>query len=275
MRVATAQLPISADVRTNGSRIRALMREAAAEGARLVQFPEGALSGYATHQVHDWAGVDWSVVRDEVGAVARLAAELRVWVVLGSAHPLTPPHRPHNSLYVVSDTGRVVARYDKRMCSATETNRFYSPGTAPVVFDVDGFRFGCLICIEVNFPGLFLEYDRLGVDCVLLSAYPLATDELFRTKSLAHAAIHNVWLGLSTPTESARHTPCSFIAPDGRAVSTVADPEGIAFGDLCRDDPALEVALHRARPWRAAAANGAFHRDHIVNDVRSSDRTCI
>jgi hypothetical protein len=31
--------------------------------------------------------------------------------VLGSAHPLTPPHRPHNSLYVISDQGHVVNRY--------------------------------------------------------------------------------------------------------------------------------------------------------------------
>jgi predicted amidohydrolase len=89
----------------------------------------------------------------------------------------------------------VVTRYDKRFCSNTEITRFYSPGLDPVVFVVDGYRFGCAICIEVNFPRLFAEYDRLGVDCLLLCAWPV--DTIFFTKAQAHAAIHNYWLSRS------------------------------------------------------------------------------
>ena len=100
-----------------------MMREAATAGARLVQFPEGMLSGYAVEQVQDWAEVDWPGVRQELEAVAALARELSLWVVLGSAHPLTSPHRPHNSLYVISDEGLLVDRYDKRLCSHTEITR--------------------------------------------------------------------------------------------------------------------------------------------------------
>lgn len=44
--------------------------------------------------------------RAEHRAGARLAFD--------SLHPLTPPNRPHNSLYVVNDKGRLVTRYDKR-----------------------------------------------------------------------------------------------------------------------------------------------------------------
>jgi len=275
LRVGVAQLQISGDARSNGERVRALMRDAALGGARLVQFPEGTLSGYPKHQIQDWSQVNWTTVRGELRSVAELAAELHVWVVLGSAHPLSEPNWPHNSLYVISDEGQLVARYDKRMCSATETAGFYSPGVAPVVFDVDGFRFGCLICIEINFPALFMEYDRLGVDCVMLSAYPMAADDMFHTKALAHAAIHNVWIGLSVPTEGAERTASSVIGPNGHLVSTVSDSEGTAFGDLNRDDPAFDIALHKARPWRASATSGAFHRDRIVRDVRSANQTCM
>jgi predicted amidohydrolase len=276
LRLAIAQLDFTGDAHRNGERVRALMRDAAEGGARMIQFPEGTLSGYPKHQIRDWSEVDWPTVREEVQSVAKLAAELQVWVVLGSAHPLSAPNWPHNSLYVISDAGQVVARYDKRMCSATETTRFYSPGTAPLVFDVDGFRFGCLICIEINFPVLFMEYDRLGVDCVLLSAYPMATDDMFHTKALAHAAIHNVWIGLSVPTEGSDLTASSFIAPDGHVVSAVSEGgEGLAFGELNRDDPTLEIALHKARPWRASATSGEFHRDRIVHDVRSTNQTSI
>ena len=73
-----------------------------------------------------------------------------------------------------------VDRYDKRKCSHTETTRFYSPGE--VVFDVDGFRFGCAL-IEVNFTDLFGDYERRGVHSLLLSAYPV--DSVFAVKARA------------------------------------------------------------------------------------------
>lgn len=93
-----------------------------------------------------WEDVDWAVVRHELEDVAALAGELGIWVVLGSAHPLTP-HRPHDSLYAFSDEGKLLDRYDKRKCSHAEVTGFYMRGFEPVVFDVGGFPFGMAICI--------------------------------------------------------------------------------------------------------------------------------
>jgi hypothetical protein len=64
--LATAQLPISGDARLNAGHVRATMREAAAQGARLVHFPEGMLSGYAKNPIQDWTEVDWDSVREEL-----------------------------------------------------------------------------------------------------------------------------------------------------------------------------------------------------------------
>ena len=138
------------------------MRQASEAGARLVQFPEGTLSGYAKNPIMDWAEVDWDAARSEMESILRLAAELRIWVTLGSAHPLSPPRLPHNSVYVISDLGQVVNRYDKRRLSHTEVTQFYTAGSEPVVFDVDGYRFGVAVCVEINFPELFMEYGRPG-----------------------------------------------------------------------------------------------------------------
>ena len=195
--IAIAQTPIADDPQANGWTVRSAMRRAAAQGVRLVQFPEGALSGYAKEQIRSWQDVNWDAIGTEIDQVADLARELGLWVLLGSAYPLTPPTRPHNSIYVISDRGSIVDRYDKRICSNAEITTFYSPGFDPVVFEVDGLRFGCAVCIEVNFPELFAEYQRLGVDCVLLSAYPV--DSIFAVKARAHAAINNYWVGLSAP----------------------------------------------------------------------------
>jgi predicted amidohydrolase len=78
LRIATTQPAGSADARQNGRTARALMRRAAAGGARLIQFPEGFLSGYAKEQIADWDEVDWPAVRDEVDAVAELSATLGI-----------------------------------------------------------------------------------------------------------------------------------------------------------------------------------------------------
>ncbi|MFT3852702.1 MAG: carbon-nitrogen hydrolase family protein [Ilumatobacteraceae bacterium] len=270
--IATTQPVASGDVRSNGIVARDLMRRAAAAQARLIQFSEGFLSGYAKEVVADWDDVDWDAVRSETDEIARLAAQLRLWVVLGSAHPLTPPHRPHNSLHVISDEGRIVDRYDKRFCSNTEITRFYSPGFEPVVFDVDGYRFGCLICIEVNFPELFAEYERLGVDCLLLSAWPI--DDIFLTKARALAAINCCWLSLSVPWQSRSLMPSTIVGPDGRDLATAGASTDPCVATLDRSTPELHVALDLARPWRATARHGDLYRSRRVVDARSSDRTC-
>jgi predicted amidohydrolase len=273
IRIGVAQPTISADARVNGKTVRALMREAAAKRARLVQFPEGMLTGYAKEQIADWSQVDWDIVRKELERIMALAAELNLWVVLGSAHPLTSPHRPHNSLYVISDTGELVDRYDKRFCSHTEINHFYSPGFDPVVFDVDGYRFGTAICVEINFPHLFGQYERLGVECLLLSAYPV--DAIFELKARAHAAINCYWIAMSLPTQTLDLMPSGVITPAGIYAAQVTGQAQLAVLTLDRDDPALTVPLTHARPWRTAALKGEIYRTRAVSDPRSTNRTAI
>ncbi|WP_232820042.1 carbon-nitrogen hydrolase family protein [Nocardioides allogilvus] len=269
--MATCQPTASSDPRANGAEVRRMLRVAAAAGARLAHFPEGFLSGYAVADVAAWEDVDWSAVRRELEEVAALAGELGIWVVLGSAHPLTPPHWPHNSLYVISDQGELVDRYDKRKCSNTELTRFYTPGFEPVVVDVDGFRFGLALCIEVNFEDLFAEYRRLGVDCVLLSAYPV--DSIFETKARAHAAIHNYWLSLSVPAQRTHLFHSGLIGPHGEVLADVGSEAGLVIGTLDRGDPALHVALDLAKPWRALARAGDIYEERRVDDERSRLRT--
>lgn len=262
---------ISDDARQNGQTVRRLMREAAGTGARLIQFPEGCLSGYAKEQIRSWDQVDWPVVEDEHRQVAALAAELRLWLVLGSAHRLNAPHRPHNSLYVIADDGRVVDRYDKRYCSNTEILGYYTPGFTPTTFSVDGFKFGCALCIEINFPELFQEYERLGVDCLLLSAYPV--DSIFEVKARAHAAINNYWLAMATPAQTTGLLNSELIGPEGTVLVRADAATELIIGELDRRTPELDIALNKARPWRASARQGDIYRSRRVSDPRSEDRT--
>jgi predicted amidohydrolase len=96
-KIATAQSRIAPDIRENGQEIRRLMQEARADGAAIVHFPESAMSGCSKAQIKSWERFDWDALVDELRSTAHLARELGLWVVVGSCHRLTPPHRPHNS----------------------------------------------------------------------------------------------------------------------------------------------------------------------------------
>jgi predicted amidohydrolase len=269
--IATAQCLISADTRVNGQQVRAVMTKASEGGARLVHFPEGMLSGYCKAQIKAWDTFDWSALREELEATAAHAAKLNLWTVLGSCHRLTSPTRPHNSLYVISGEGVLAGRYDKRKLSNTEINDWYTPGTDPAVFEVDGFRFGCALCIEIHFPELFMEYERLGVDCVLFSAY--AEDPIFGIVAQAHAAINTMWLSLCTPTQCSHKLSSGLIGPDGYYLASATLGEtSLVISQLDRADPRYEVALRKARPWRASARLGDIYHSREVDDARSKDR---
>lgn len=274
LRLAIAQMQMSADVRANGRLFRLLMDEAAEAGARLIQFPEGALTGYAKEQIRDWTQVDWTSVDEEHRLIADRAAELGIWVVFGSTHRLSEGNRPHNSLYVIADDGTLVTRYDKRFCSHTEVSQYYTPGVAPRTFTVDGFTFGMAICIEINFPEVFAEYERLGVDCVLLSAYPV--DSIIEVKARAHAAINNYWVSMATPAQTSDLLDSELIGPDGSVLGSAgvsarnpADQNRLIIGDLDRSDPAFAMALTKSRPWRESARLGEIYRERLVDDPRS------
>ncbi|MFI5531247.1 carbon-nitrogen hydrolase family protein [Kitasatospora sp. NPDC051853] len=272
-------------LRAAGQEIRALMVEAVGAGARLVQFPEGAITYPSKHVMAagpagelvpaDWSRAAWDVLREEAESIAALAGKLGLWTVFGSVHPLTPPNRPHNSLYVVSDRGELVARYDKRYLSHTEVSYLYSPGRQPLVVEIDGIRFGFALCIETNFPEVFAEYERLDADCVLLSA--MADDAPRARVAQAYGTLYNYWLGYSVPAQFGTTAPSGIVAPGGRWLARCpADRRpalAIADIDLDSQDEDITMALRYARPWRRSARAGLYDERLPVGDTRSDTRT--
>jgi predicted amidohydrolase len=290
LRLAVAQTVLRPDprdaaaLRDCGRELRGLMRDAHRAGARLVHFPEGATCSPQKHIMSvsgpdevgpaDWSRFRWDVLREEVAATARLAGELRLWTVLGSVHRLTPPHRPHNSLYVISDQGAIVTRYDERMLSRTKVTYMYTPGSAPVTFDVDGVSFGCALGMEATFPEVFGEYERLGVDCVVFSTHGPGTpvnNGPFALQAQAHAAGNSYWVSYAGAAQDAVNASSGLISPDGDWLARCpreASPALVA-ADLTDD------AGNYARPWRRTARGGIYDPHLIHDDPRSSDRAAF
>lgn len=254
-RMAVVQSRIESDIAANGAHIRSLIDAAAAQGARLALFPEGALSGYAKSEVLDWAEVDWVALDAELAALSVHAQKRGLLAVIGSAHAI-PGRRPHNSLFVLPSG----PRYDKRYISHTEVTGWYTPGTEPVVLQAGGFDFGMTICIEVQFPELFAGYERLGVDAVLHATYGVGPvgDVILQ----GHAATNCLWVAVATPANTAE-PPSGIIGPDGHWMVRCGAGVDIAVAELDRADPRFDIALNKARPWRRNAREGRIYRDAL------------
>lgn len=276
MKIAAAQTPVDSDIASNGAAIRAVLSVAASEGVGLVTFCEGALSGYAKSQIvrpDTWESFDWNAQEAELRSIAAHCASLGIAAVVGGAHRLSPGTRPHNCLYVFSASGELVTRYDKRFLSNTEITEWYTPGSEPIVFDLDGYRFGFAICIEVQFPEVFSAYEALGVDAVLFGSYGIPED--FQIALRAHAGLNCLWIAAATPAQKAPDGPAGVIGPDGRVIAhcPAAAEAGFVVATLDRDNPDYDIALNKARPWRAKARLGDIYRERMVDDARSRERT--
>jgi predicted amidohydrolase len=215
VRIAVLQSRIEPDIAANGAHIRQLLDEAAAQGATLALLPEGALSGYVKAQIKDWAQVDWPLLEQVLVETRTHAERLGIVAVVGSAHK-EGDRRPFNSLHVLSH----LQRYDKRRLSNTEINDWYSPGRDPVAFGHAGYRFGTTICIEIEFPELFAEYEQAAVDCVLHASYGFGS--VGDVKLRGHAAINCLWLAAATPA-NADEPASGIIGPDGQWMARKGD----------------------------------------------------
>ncbi|PYE91746.1 putative amidohydrolase [Rhizobium sp. PP-F2F-G38] len=260
--------------------MRRLMRDAHKAGARLLHFPEGTTcwphkrimseTGPREISPSDWTRFEWGALREELEATRRLASELKLWTIFGSVHQLSSPHSPHNSLYVVSDRGELVTRYDERLLSNTKISFMYSPGKIPVTFEVDGFRFGCAVGMEAHYPEIFLEYEKLNVDCVLFSTAGENTSgaPAFAAEVLGHAASNTFWVSFSTLAPQSTAAPSGIASADGQwAVQCPMNGlPAIAVADIKTNPESL------ARPWRKKARSDLYTPHHIEGAPRSDGR---
>lgn len=301
--VATCQFAVGADIDANLRRIKRQMSVASARGARVAHFPEGALSGYAGTDFESFAGFDWERLGHATADVIDHARTLGLWVVLGSAHRLTGDHKPHNSVYVIDDAGRIAERYDKRFCSGDPEGRWgdlahYSPGDHFSVWTVDGVRCGALICYDYRYPELYREYTRLGAELVFHSFHAAhASAERIAAigkaigpefESLNPAATYT-YPGITMPAAMTTAAGCNHVwisCPNSSArqscwPSFMVRADGVTVGRLRRNVPGVLVStVHTGQDlydstafWRKRAMAGVFHSGTLVSGPRSADRT--
>lgn len=224
LKIATCQFAVSNNIKRNSQQIQAYLKKAKTLRADIVHFPECALSGYVGVDFPNFDNFDWPLLKQETLNIMSLAKKLNLWVVLGSAHPLTPPHKPHNSLYLIGPDGKIKDRYDKRFCMKAESRKF-TPGNHFVTFRINDVKCSLLICFDVRFPEIYRELYKLGVRCVFQSFYnarqkgPSVHTHIMRQSMQCHAATNYFWMSMSNASGYYCPYPSCFIQPDGKIVN--------------------------------------------------------
>jgi predicted amidohydrolase len=281
--LATCQFHITEQVERNLRSITRQMKQAKAKGAQLVHFSEACLSGYLGSELKSTRQCDWESVTRGMHEVMSLAAELRLWVVVGCNHKLSGKHKPHNSLYVIDDRGRIVTRYDKMFCCGNHDNsqdlKHYSPGASFVDFTVRNVKCGLLICHDFRYPELFREYKKRGVQLILISFHlaGMKRDDydkyMISVPATLQAAAASNFLSVSANNGTRQYACPSFIVNAEGIVVDRARPHRGAV--LINTIDTNEKLYDASAAWRDRCMRGIFHSGTLPTDPRSRNRTTL
>jgi predicted amidohydrolase len=150
----------------NLRRVRQLLGEAAARGARLVVFPECVLSGYCFTSKAEALPHAEPLPGPACDAIVEDCARLGVFAVIGLLE--LDGERIFNACLLAGPSG-LVATYRKIHLPFLGVDRFTTPGDRPfAVQDLGGLRVGMNICYDGSFPESARCLTLLGADLVVL-----------------------------------------------------------------------------------------------------------
>ncbi|HSM08971.1 MAG TPA: carbon-nitrogen hydrolase family protein [Gemmatimonadota bacterium] len=136
-----------------------------ANSARLVVFPEAALTGYVFETEAE--ALDGSVEADgpETKLVARACRAAGAWAVVGAVE--RDAGRVFNSAFLIGPEG-LVGRYRKVHTLCLGVDRFAERGEAFRVWDLPIGRIGLNICYDGTFPESSRTLKLLGAQLIVL-----------------------------------------------------------------------------------------------------------
>lgn len=241
--VAAVQMTSVADVHANLETASRQLRAAAAAGACVAVLPEN----FAFMGLRD---TDKLGIAEEEGrgpvqqTMARLAAELRLWIIAGTLPMRVSGERRVGAASLVFDAeGRQVARYDKihlfdvdvpdRSESHRESNNI-RPGDTVVTVDTPAGRVGLSVCYDVRFPELYRRMVAEGATWfVVPAAFTVPTGRAHWELLLRARAVENLAFvvapGQSGVHPSGRETYGDSLIVDhwGTVLARRAEGEGI------------------------------------------------
>lgn len=246
--VALVQTRTPASPAAAFAHVEPLIREAAAGGAKLILTPEATNFVIRNREARE--AVLATVEGDgAVTALRALAAELGVWLLIGSAivrSGADGDDRAANRSILVDDHGAVAATYDKLHVydvdlptgESWRESASIRPGDAAVAADTPWGRLGLTVCYDLRFPQLFRALAKAGASMIAVpSAFTVPTGEAHWETLLRARAIETGCFILA-PAQGGPHE-------DGRRTwgrSMIVGPWGEVIARLDHDEPGVLFA---------------------------------
>jgi deaminated glutathione amidase len=274
-RAALVQLRASRAIAPNLDQAEALVRQAARGGAQYVQTPENtALMELEPELVLKQVQPEADSV--PLARMRALAAELGVWLHVGSLGIKLDASRVANRSYLLTPNGEIAARYDKlHMFDVDLANgesyresQYYGPGTKAVLADLPWGRLGMTICYDLRFPALYRALATAGANLIAIPAaftrqtgqahwHVLVRARAIETGAFVFAATQG---GLH---ENGRETfgHSLIVSPWGEILAEAGEDPGVVFADidltLSEEARARIPVLKHGRPFEIEIAGGA------------------
>jgi predicted amidohydrolase len=165
--IACAQIDCAlGDPQTNLSKIISYLRRAAERDARLVMFPECALTGYAFDSLSEAVPVAEPIDGPSSEAIAAACRETGTYTVVGFIERERDEF--YNAAMLVGPDG-VVGSYRKVHLPFIGIDRFLTPGDRQFqVFDLPFGRVGVNICYDISFPEAARVLKLKGAELIAL-----------------------------------------------------------------------------------------------------------
>jgi predicted amidohydrolase len=269
VQVALVQLRTPASQAAALAHAAPLVRQAAAEGAQFIATPE-ATNILERDRAKLFAALAPADADPCVRGLIALAAELKVWLLIGSALVLREDGGAANRSLLIDPAGKLVATYDKIHMfdvdlpggERVRESEAYTPGEKAVVAQAPFGRLGLSICYDIRFPYLYRALAKAGAEILTVpSAFTRPTGEahweiLLRARAIETGAF------LLAPAQGGRHA-------DGRGTwgrSMVVGPWGEILARADDDEPrVVSAVLDLAASAKARAAIPALANERAFS----------
>jgi len=261
VRVAAVQMdPKLGEGRANLLAMTGRLREAIANGARLIVFPECALSGYGFATRDEAMQHAETLPGPSVEAMAAECAESGAHCVYGLLE--RDGDRLFNACALVGPNG-LVGSYRKIHLPFLGVDRFADPGDRPfAVHDAGGVRVGMHICYDGAFPEASRVLALLGADILVLPTNWPTHSECAAEHMMSCRAMENVVYAMAVDRVG-EESSFKFI---GR--SSIIDPAGnrLAFASVDREEILYaEIDPARARQKKLIRRPGLHEIDRFAD----------
>lgn len=222
-----------------------LIRQAAAQGAKLIATPE------TTHLVQKDADQAFAVMRtpDEdpaIPAFSALARELGITLLIGSLAVRLAERRAANRSFLFAPDGQLLATYDKAHMfdvglgqgETYHESANYQAGDRLVVADTGAARLGLSICYDVRFAYLYRRLAQAGAQILTVPAAFTRPTGRAHWEILLRARAIETGSWVIAPAQAGLHE-------DGRRTwghSMIVDPWGAVTAMLDHDEPGILLA---------------------------------